>query len=297
MQRMKTLLKAEKNFKSEKKRVVPRRGEGRPNIDRLNTLRQAKDPAEQPSSTTEIAGMTGKVHTVDTSLASDQIADQQAVNSAETVVPLGQKSSRRRPIQDDVDLVPRSHAPLSLTPVLQRHDPIVCERINRHHRHVRQTVIRQDRHENVHQHVLQPIYDTQSIEEPPTEILLPDESETVRAEMNQDDSAKYRAIYAKLAEKARTTVPVITHEYVDEEPIIEDKVVRHIVQEVHPVIERDIYITHVIREVKHVNRKFVDSNRVTGLHVADAISLDEWQRRLSSDTPMEVPTRTESLQI
>ena len=45
--------------------------------------------------------------------------------------------------------------------------------------------------------------------------------------------------------------------------------------QVHPVIERDIYITHVIREVKHVNRKRVDSDRVTGLHVAEPISIDE----------------------
>lgn len=273
-------------LKSEKKRIVPRRGEGRPNIDRLNTLRQAKDRVKQSHPTeTDIAG----------EIPQDSFSENpsKSQHDTELEIPLGKKLSLRAPTQDLVNMVKRSDAPLSLTPVLQRHDPIVCERVNRHHRHVRRTIIRQDRHETIHQHVLQPIHDTQTIEEPETEILMPEEFETVReTEMSQDDSARYKAIYAKLAEQARQTVPTVTHEYVDEEPIIEEQVIRHVVQEVHPIIERDIYVTHVIREVKHVNRKRVDSNRVTGLHVAEAISLDEWQQRLNTDATSLVPTRT-----
>lgn len=171
---------------------------------------------------------------------------------------------------------------------INRHEPIVCERLYRNHKHVRQTVIRQDRHQTVRQHILLPVHEKIFEETPTTVIELPERGEEVMTgELSEEAVDRSMAIHTELAQRTQIATPEITHEYIDEQPSIEERVIRHTVKEIHPIIERDVHITHVIREVKQINRKLIDPDRVTGLHIAEAVSLDEWEERLKSGTDDE----------
>lgn len=220
-----------------------------------------------------------------------QDRDGQTVDEPRSGAPVSDDSELSEK-KDHGDLGQSSRHDDSADIAINRHEPIVHERLYRNQRHVRQTVILQDRHETVRQHILLPIHEMVEEEEPTTVLDLPQRGEVVGpGELSEENKDRHMAIHTELAQRTQITTPEVTHEYIDEEPTIEERVIRHVVKEIHPIIERDIHINHVIREVKQINRKLIDPDRITGLHIAETVNLDEWQERLKSGTDEEYFTR------
>ena len=319
---MKKLIRAASS-KSNSKRIVPRAGPGRPNIARLNTFKSP--PTSLPETVWEIEPNTDDSREVARATADDphEIA-QQGQNGPYEIVREATVDDLREMAEDPTacEIVHDTHIPtadrsatqgavrptnsicktVTRPSIQQIHDPVVHERVKHIYRHVKRTTINNDRHETVHQHVIQPIQEVRTREDPDVSTNVSEVDETSDGPapvMAPEEMAKYKAVYARLAETATTEPPQVSHQYIDEDPEINQRIIRHVIQEVHPIVERDVYIIHVIHENKTVNKTEVETDRISGLHIADPITMHEWQTRSRplrcGEKPVIVPTSRQPL--
>jgi len=135
--------------------------------------------------------------------------------------------------------------------------PVVKEHILPKEREEIQPVIHREREKTEVIEVTKPIIEREVMPTKITETTLPPET---RATVYHEESEDFKQRYKKISEKYKPSFEVAAteKEVIERTPIVKEHVTKKVIQEIQPVIFREITEPHITREVKPIYEKVVE---------------------------------------
>jgi hypothetical protein len=157
---------------------------------------------------------------------------------------------------------------------------VAVETIEQHHYQKNlQEVVVQEHHEVELRHVLQPIVEE---EVAPTQYhnksRAPEFSE-IKHEYDEVELERRQTQEGALSNIGSHVVAEDTSETVTLEPVVQQRVFKHVIEQVQPVLKRKVYYPHVVTEVVPRFEKHVHFKGVLDVQELKPLTLAEWKKR------------------
>lgn len=158
--------------------------------------------------------------------------------------------------------------------------PITREHITQHHTHKLLRNIKHERHQYHHEHIIQPIKEEAVLELQQHSHTLP----TLSHEHKQSRS--------NLAQKTRIEDEVLRHltnetlrlpdmrSYIEEKPVHEEVVHKHVIREFHPIIERYVHAPHEHQYYQHIHEVHIEQPTYAEVNLLKPITMHEWMTKV-----------------
>lgn len=158
--------------------------------------------------------------------------------------------------------------------------PVAVETLEQHHYQKNvQEVIVQEHHEVELRHVLQPIVEEQVASTQFHDRTRAAEFTEVRHEYDDVDLRKREQQESSLSNIGSHIVAEDTSEIVNLEPVVQQRVFKHVIEEIQPVVRRKVYYPHVVTEVVPRFEKHVHFKGVHDLQELQPMTMSEWRQR------------------
>ena len=168
----------------------------------------------------------------------------------------------------------------------------VDQSIQHHYEHFEQPVIVREVHNIKIKQIIQPIEEDEEVESELHEIVR---AAVYREELHDMNSEQknIRDLNREKMDLARHHVMADTHIETMLEPVVEEKIFSHVLEEIQPVIKKKKKYRHVSREFVPMFEKHMHVCNVENLITAPAIHKDDWR----PDAILEKPPRLSRLSL
>lgn len=160
--------------------------------------------------------------------------------------------------------------------------PVTREHVTQHHAHKLFRHIKHERHQYLHEHIIQPIREEAVLDLQLHSHELPSLSHEHK-QSRQDSTQKLRIENDVLRHlSSETHLLPDTRSYIEETPVHEEAVHKHVIREFHPVIERYVRAPHEHRYQQHIHELHIEHPTYAEVSLLEPISMEEWMAKTRS---------------
>jgi len=160
--------------------------------------------------------------------------------------------------------------------------PVVKETVHQREKEEVTPVIDREREETIVNQVVQPVRDSRK-ETVHHQATAPTIQNEVVEDVSAAEAERYQQNRAQ-HQSSRTVVGGATTSSHVNAPIVNERVKTHVVEEIQPVIEREIHEEHVVHRTQPVQERVIKAPVVGETRTNAPISAEEWERRGGSAT-------------
>lgn len=162
----------------------------------------------------------------------------------------------------------------------QTENPVAVETVEQHHYQKNlQEVVVQEHHEVELRHVLQPIVEDQIASTQYHEKARAPEYTEIKHEYEDVEIERRQTQEDAMANIGSHVIAEDTFEVINNEPVVQHRVFKHIIEQVQPVVKRKVVVPHVVTEVVPRFEKHVHFKRVHDVQELKPITWAEWVKR------------------